>query len=285
MNRSAIALGLIAWLATGKACAGDEVWHVKQTLEMREDPKAEGKTKVNLALREEQTDEILTAAESGPPQLRRTWTSSKGAVGKSPAQPTALEGCVLLLETKEEGCSATVEKGTPGDNALALLTKGPPDPVQLFLPTGEVKQGTTWQVDAPSVARFLASACAGLAGMSGSVGGQVQTDVSDSEGVALQAKVASIRGDEVTVRFEGKGEAKVATGIEIGGAEGSPSVWVEISGSLVFSLAKRRPLKLQWAETRAMNAKGTAKVAPGITASVWRFTGTRSITRSYAPGK
>ena len=157
--------------------------------------------------------------------------------------------------------------------------------MQLLLPTGDVEQGTSWQVDAPSVARFLASACAGLAGMAGDVGGAVKTDVSDSEGVALQAKVASIRGDEVTVRFEGKGEAKVATGIEIGGAEGPPSVWVEISGSLVFSLAKRRPLKLQWAETRAMNAKGTAKVAPGITASVWRFTGTRSIARSYAPGK
>lgn len=94
-----------------------------------------------------------------------------------------------------------------------------------------------------------------------------------------------MHGDEVTVRLAGKGEAKVATGIEIRGAEEPPSVRIEIKGTLVFSLAKRRPLKLQWTETRAMKSTGSAKVAPGITASVWRFTGTRTLTRTSTPGK
>lgn len=66
-----------------------------------------GKTKVNLALREKLTDEVTMEQEGRPSQIRRTWTSSKGSDGKGPAQPTTIEGCVLLLETEKEGCTAT----------------------------------------------------------------------------------------------------------------------------------------------------------------------------------
>lgn len=285
MSRIVVALGVAAWLTAEGARVDAETWKVEQTLELREDPKAPSKTKVNLTLREQLGDEVTKEEEGRPVQVRRTWVSSKAVVGKGPAQPTALEGCVVLLDREAEGSSATVEKGTPGDNALALLKRGPPDPAQLLLPNGEVTAGVEWDVDAASVAAFLKSACAGLVGIPGEAGQVMMGDLDESEGVPLKFKVASMRGDEATVRFAGKGEAKVATGIEIKGAEGPPSVTIDVSGTLVFSVAKLRPLKLQWTEKRATKSSGAAEVAPGITASVWRFTGTRSLTRTFTPSR
>lgn len=278
--------------------AREAAWIVTQTIEVQEETfdlkgKSRGRSpKQDFRLTEKWTDECVEEDGGKPLKLGRTWSLSKWAIGKGAQAATAMETAVLAIT--REGSKVEATSGEPDEKTIAAHQKGPPEAIELLFPEEAIKTGSTWEIPGEKVALFLDVLTASMLSLEGKGAEDAEMMFTQplnsglrsfAKTVALKAKVQGLRGGEVTVDLEGRGEFENKSGTEVNGKKPElPKHVVTLRGALKFNTTTGAPVSFDLTlaqlvyDGSSVSAKGTDLTVNG-TKSTWRF------ARTYAARK
>jgi hypothetical protein len=294
---------------TAAACAQGEVelrirmpkeaaWMVSQTIDVENETfdlkgKSRGRSpKEAFHLAEKWTDECVEESGGALQVLRRTWSLSKWAIGKGPQAATGLETAVLTLQ--REGSEVEAGAGRPDEKSLAAIGKGPPEPLELLLPSQAVKAGSTWEVPGEKVEILLGVLTASMLGLEGKGAEDAEVMFTQpmnsglrtfSKTVPLKARVRGNKGGEVTVELEGRAEFENDSGAEVNGRKPKlPKHVVALRGATRINATSGTPVSLDL-ELAQLLYDGSSVSTTGADIEVIGNKTTWKFARTYSPRK
>lgn len=242
----------------------DASWKVEQTVDFSSsvpDKKAKESPDKPLVrgvwkLTEAWTDVCTLDKDGRPMSVKRTVTASKCGGPAAKPEASSLEGAVVTIEEKEKepNSKTAFQKGKPAQATLDVLAKGPVDAVAFLFPDHPVKPGEEWKVIPHWVCLFQRVTCAAIPSLpTGRLADFVKlleylkSFSPSAQGCEITGKVAKVEKGEALVEFAGKADDGMAA--------------LEIKATLKWSVARGRPVSLQWTQSRAVKSNEDAGTA------------------------
>ncbi|MEK7468746.1 MAG: hypothetical protein AAB074_15150 [Planctomycetota bacterium] len=273
-------------------------WTVAQVLEVQSenlDPKgkSEGRSKSqpDFRLAESWVDECVAEEDAKPLSIRRTVASSQVSVRSGKLLATGMDQAVIAIERK--GADLKVVAGNPDEKSLAVLRLGPPEAVELLCPEKAVKTGATWDVPQEAVLRLLDALGASIPSLTGKDAENAKTEFAQgigggtrsfAEGVALHAKVASVRAGELKIELEGNREFEGMSSGSVNGKKPDVKNTIAIRGTFTVNAETGVPVSLdltivqvEYDGSRVV-VGGKAPAIPGIR-ETWRLNRTYTVKK------
>jgi hypothetical protein len=206
------------------------------------------------SLKEAWTELCDADVDGRPAAFKRTWTSSKSGLTGRGLEPNAQEAAAATIEPKDDGtCRVAATKGTVPPGLLDVLLRGPADPVLILLPKAAVKAGDEWKIPASEISRFYRLAASGLAGASrpgdfAKLLEEFKSTKDSPEAQEITARLAAVAKGEATIEFSGQRD--------------DGSAMTDVKGTLKWSVARGRPIQLDWSMKHEMRANDELRTGP-----------------------